>query len=252
MRIALISDIHGNLTSLEAVLADIARQEVNQIIFLGDAVTLGPQPREVFSRLRELGCPCILGNHETFLLAPALLKDYTNQPWVLEVITWCRQQLTPDDLAFLHTFHPYLEVSLDPERPKASKMLCFHGSPHSNQDVILATTEKKKLKKMFAGHKAAIMAGGHTHVQMMRQHNGTVLLNPGSVGMPFQATPFKGAPRILPWAEYAMVNWSNRVLSIDLRRVPVSLEAILVAATTSDMPDRQNWVNNWQLPQDLW
>ena len=60
MRIALISDIHSNLIALEAMLADIAQVEVDQIIFLGDLVTLGPQPREVVERVRGLGCPCVL------------------------------------------------------------------------------------------------------------------------------------------------------------------------------------------------
>lgn len=252
MRIALISDIHGNFVSLEAVLADIDRQNVAQTIFLGDAATLGPQPREVLSRLRELGCPSIIGNHDAFLVEPSLLTSYTEQPWVLEAVAWCRQKLKPADLDYLRTFHSHIEIILDPNRPKASKLLCFHGSPRSNVDIILSTTPIKKLKKMLNGHKAALMAGGHTHVQMMRQHNGTLLLNAGSVGMPFKKTPFKGAPHILPWAEYAILEWANGILSVDLRRVPVSLEAIQAAACASDMPDRQDWVNNWQIPQKLW
>ena len=67
MRIALISDIHSNLIALEAMLADIAQVEVDQIVFLGDLVTLGPQPREVVERVRGLGCPCVLGNHDDFV-----------------------------------------------------------------------------------------------------------------------------------------------------------------------------------------
>ncbi len=252
MRLALISDIHGNLVSLEAVLADIRHQNVQQKIFLGDAATLGPQPRDVLARLRELQCPSVMGNHDAFLIEPALLASYTAQPWVLETVAWCRQKLNQADLDYLTTFESHLEVVLDPEQPKASKLLCFHGSPNSNVDIILATTPKKKLKNMLNGHQAAIMVGGHTHIQMMRQHNGSLLLNPGSVGMPFKKTPFKGAPHILPWAEYAIVAWSAGVLSVDLRRVPVSLEAIRAAAHASDMPERQAWVNNWQVPKRLY
>ena len=68
MRVALISDIHGNSVSLEAVLADIERENVDQIICLGDISTLGPKPVEVMDRIRDLGCECILGNHDFFLL----------------------------------------------------------------------------------------------------------------------------------------------------------------------------------------
>ena len=62
MRVALISDVHANLISLEAVLANIKRESLDQIVFLGDLVTLGPQPKEVLVSLEDLGCPCIMGN----------------------------------------------------------------------------------------------------------------------------------------------------------------------------------------------
>ena len=68
MKIALISDTHGNLPALEAVLEDIRAQGVDGIIFLGDAATLGPQPRETLEALRSLDCTCILGNHDAALL----------------------------------------------------------------------------------------------------------------------------------------------------------------------------------------
>lgn len=70
MRIALISDIHGNLISLEAVLADIDREEADQIICLGDVATIGPQPREVVAKLKASGLTGITGNHESYLLNP--------------------------------------------------------------------------------------------------------------------------------------------------------------------------------------
>ncbi len=252
MLLALISDIHGNLISLDAVLQDIRLEGVEHIIFLGDAATLGPQPREVLARLQELNCPCVMGNHDAFLLNPALLGEYDAQPWVHEAVAWCQTQLTAADLEYLSTFQMMLEVTLDPDQPLASKMLCFHGSPRSYLDIIIATTPQKKLKKMLKGHKAAVLVGGHSHVQMLRQYRGSMLINAGSVGMPFRKTPFKGTPRILPWAEYAIVSWRSGVLSATLRRVPVSLEAIHAVARASDMPDRNEWVNNWQLPHQLW
>ena len=66
-----------------------------------------------------------------------------------------------------------------------------------------------ELEKMLGEKRATIMAGGHSHVQMLRQHHGLWLLNVGSVGMPFEQMPFKGAPRFLPWAEYAIIEVKN-------------------------------------------
>ncbi len=68
MRIGLISDIHGNLLALEVVLQELAQEQVDQIICLGDVGALGPQPRQVIERLRYLHCPVILGNTDAWLL----------------------------------------------------------------------------------------------------------------------------------------------------------------------------------------
>lgn len=252
MRLALISDIHGNLISLEAVLADIQRAAVDDIIFLGDLATLGPQPREVVARVQALRCVCITGNHDSFLFDRDALHTYSDAPWFKRSLDWCLDQLTPADLDFIHSFQPVAAVTLDPEFPRASKLLCYHGSPRSNVELILATTPKKKLKKMFHGHKAGVMAGGHTHVQLVRQYKGQFIVNAGSVGLPFRESPVKGTPRVLPWAEYAIVGWQQGTLSVDLRRVPVDLDAAKQAAFASTLPERLEWIENWQSYPSLW
>jgi hypothetical protein len=112
-------------------------------------------------------------------------------------------------------------------------------------DQILATTPGAELDEMLAGHTATVMAGGHTHVQMLRQHKGVMIVNVGSVGSPLEQMPFEGMPRCLPWAEHAIVNWANGTLGVELRRVPIDLEAVKQAALTSDMPDAAFWVGLW-------
>ena len=244
MRIALFSDIHGNLVSFEAVLADIERERPDRVICLGDVATLGPQPREVVARLRALSGPCITGNHETYLFNAELGRAYMDVAWFNQSIDWCREQLSTADLEFLRTFQPLLEISLDAK----TTLLCFHGSPHSNTDNILAVTPTADLDQMLTGYSATIMAGGHTHVQMLRQHRGPLVVNVGSVGMPFEQMPFKDAPRVLPWAEYAIINWLHGVLSVEFRRVPVDMEAIKQAALASSMPEAAEWIKNWVAP----
>lgn len=243
IRLALISDIHGNLVSFEAVLADINRQKINEIIFLGDAATLGPQPHEVITRLKQLGCPCIIGNHETYLFKPNLGHAYMRgTQWFTDTLTWCRAQLTPEDYKFLGTFKPLLKFNLGPN----SKLLCFHGSPRSNVENIFATTPAKELQEMLAGHQATIMAGGHTHIQMLRQHKGMMLINAGSVGMPFEEMPFSGSgPTVMPWAEYAILTYDNGSIGVELRRVAVDMTAVKQAALDSRMPEPTDWMSNW-------
>ncbi len=243
IRVALISDIHGNLVSFEAVLADIDQQNVNEIIFLGDAATLGPQPHEVVTRLKQLGCPCIMGNHETYLFKPSLGHTYMGgTQWFTDTLSWCRSQLTPDDYKFLSQFDPILKFGLGPD----VHLLCFHGSPRSNVENIFATTPAAQLEEMLNSHRAAIMAGGHTHVQMLRQHKGLMLVNAGSVGMPFEEMPFTGdSPNIMPWAEYAIITYDNGAVSAELRRVAVDMAAVKQAALDSRMPEPADWMSNW-------
>jgi len=178
MRIAFISDIHGNFHSLELVLADIQQSQVNQIVCLGDVASLGPQPREVIARLRELGIPIVMGNHDNYLLTPELMKDQL--PWLRTTELWGLEQLSTDDLDFIRTFKPYLKFSLDPN----TTLLAFHGSPRSNEEFLYPDTLPEDMEEAFTGQTAQVLVGGHTHVQMVTQFKGKTFLNPGSVGTP--------------------------------------------------------------------
>ena len=222
MRIALISDIHGNQLALEAVLADAKRRHVERIVCLGDTATLGPRPRDVLSTLRALGCPCILGNHDAFLIEPELVARYTKVPVIVDAIERCREQLTEEDLAFVRTFREEYEVALPGDR----RLYLFHGSPDSNTRDVLATTPGDELDAMIGTRRASVMAGGHTHIQMLRQHRGTWIVNPGSVGMPFREYVSGARPEIMPYAEYAIVDASTDVIGVELLRVPLDKELL--------------------------
>jgi predicted phosphodiesterase len=222
MRIALISDIHGNYLALEQVLADARRSRADQVACLGDVATLGPRPGDVLRTLRELGCPCILGNHDAFLLDPALVGRYTTAKVIVDAITWCRDRLSPEDLAFVRTFASELDVPLAAGRT----LHLYHGSPESNVQDVLATSGDEELERLLAGRRADVMAGGHTHIQMLRQHRGTWVINPGSVGMPFRRYVAGARPEIMSHAEYAIVDDGSASIGVELRRVPLDRSAL--------------------------
>src|SRR6185503_21007890 len=165
MRVALISDLHANQLALDAVRRDIDRVGVDQVVCLGDVATLGPHPNAVIQTLRDMGCPCIKGNHDDFLLDPKLIHSYTEAPVVVDAVDWCRAQWSADELDFLRGFRATMEIDLDGR----NKLLLFHGSPHSHMDDLLATTPPEELDRLLGGNQAPVMAGGHTHVQMLRQ-----------------------------------------------------------------------------------
>lgn len=229
MRVALISDLHANEVALDAVLADIARAGADRLVCLGDVATLGPHPEAVLGRLRDLGCPCVLGNHDEFLLDPALIQTYTEAPPVVAAVDWCRDRLGKADRAFLHTFVRTLEIELAP----GLSLGLYHGSPRSHMEDLLATTPAARVDELLAGRAHAVEAGGHTHFQMLRQHRGTLLVNPGSVGMPFKEFPPGGAPVVMAHAEYAIVDGGPAGVSVELKRVALDRGALRRAAASA-------------------
>ncbi len=240
MRIALLSDIHGNDVAFGAVLKDITRRGVDQIFFLGDVATLGPNPQSTVELFFELNCSCIMGNHDAFLLEPRLVEAYTKAPLIIEAIGWCREQLSNESLDFLAGFHSSLEIPLGAN----SKLLLYHGSPRSNVEEILATTPPEQLEVLLDGQHATVMAGGHTHLQMLRQHRGGLLLNAGSVGQPFKEYVAGGRPTILAHAEYAVVEEAGGVISAALYRVPLDKGALQSSVAKTGNPLR-----DWLLQQ---
>ena len=234
MRIALISDLHGNEVALHAVVDDINRLGVDQLICLGDVATLGPRPGAVVQILRDLGCACILGNHDAFMLDQELIHTYTEIPIIVEAVDWCRQQLAEEDLDFLRSFKLGIDITVDAN----STIVLFHGSPRSHMEDMLATTPADELDVLLDGRRATVMAGGHTHIQMLRQHRGSLLLNPGSVGCPFKEYVEHQAPTLLPHAEYATIDVAHGAVDVTLRRLPLDKRALRDAAVACDNPLR--------------
>jgi predicted phosphodiesterase len=235
MRVALLSDIHGNDVAFRAALADATRHGVDQIVCLGDVATMGPNPQGTVELLFELNCLCIMGNHDAFLLEPGLVKDYTKAAAVIDAVNWCREQLSRESLDFLSTFKPMEELPLGLN----SMLLLYHGSPRSNVEEILATTPPEQLDVLLEGRQATVMAGGHTHLQMLRQHRGNLVLNVGSVGMPFKEYVAGGRPTILAHAEYAVVEEAAGVVSVALCRVPVDKSALQQSLAVTSNPLRE-------------
>lgn len=248
MRIALLSDLHGNDVALEAVLADIGQAQPDRLVCLGDVATNGPQPRDVIARLQRSGCSVVLGNTDADLLNPP--------PWyahpdgydlpesarrIFEISHWCREQLSSDDLAYLRTFEPTIEVSLG----DGATLLGFHGSPHAATDVIRATTPDEDLERLLDGFRATVMAGGHTHVPMLRRVAQAMLINPGSVGLPFERYGLAGQVKVLPRAQYAVVIWVEGRLEVDFRSIPIDVDTVIRAARETNMPHADWWAGQW-------
>jgi predicted phosphodiesterase len=242
VRTAIISDIHGNLVALEAVIADLRAAGIERVVCLGDVAATGPQPHQVIQRLRVLNCPTVMGNTDEWLLNPQPDSDAVAEAQCFEDIDrWCIQQLQPPDLDFLRTFRPTIEVGLG----EGYNLIAYHGSPRSNTEQIFPTLPDAELKTALAGSHATVLAGGHIHMQMIRRFEDMLVINPGSVGLPYEQVG--DGVRNPPWAEYAVINTEVNHLHVELRRAYYDVIPTLAAAKNSGMPHAELWVKDWDI-----
>lgn len=243
-KLALISDMHGNLPAFEAVLGDIQNQGITNFLCLGDAANFGPQPKETLERLRALGCPVVMGNTDGSLLKPRTLADIKepneNTAFFLEVENWCAEQLDESDREFVRTFQPTLTLELE-----GLNLLAYHGSPKSYHDQIVATTPEETLNGYFENTKANLYSGGHTHEQFVRRYFQARVMNPGSVGLPFMFKRDGGEVNPL-FAEYAVLETTPEV-NITFKRVPYEFEKLAKAVRASKMPYAEKWLEDFAL-----
>ena len=233
MKLGVISDLHASLVPFEAVLADAARLKVDSFVCLGDLMDLGPQPNELIRRVRELGIPCLRGNHDMLdgePLAPA------------HVNAWCRGLVSAETRAFLEGLPAELQQTL----PSGDRLLCVHGSPHAVDDDLLGGTAEALIDAWLGDRSFTMLAAGHTHLQLLRRHRGRTLFNPGSVAQPFLEPPPPGRPPVvLKHAEYAVLDAGPSGVTIDFRKVAYDFPALARDVRLSGLPGPDAWLSTW-------
>ena len=204
--LGLLYDVHGNLAALEAVLEDARGQGVDVFVLGGDYALFGPQPRETLERLRALDATWIRGNGERWTARPG---EAPGDDVVQGAIAASRQALDADDVGALAALPG--EVALN-------GTLYVHGSPQSDVRSFFPTPADDE-DELLDGVDAPRVVFGHTHLPFRRVNarRGIELVNPGSVGMPFDTDPR---------AAYAIVHDDRR---IEHRRIPYDHDASAAA-----------------------
>jgi putative phosphoesterase len=239
VRIALISDQHGNDLAFATVVDDIERIGVDRTICLGDVAQGGAQPAETLDRLGSLGCETVLGNADAFLLGADVFEQPT--PAHLEVRDWTLSQLDERHLEQLRSFAPSVEAEAG-----GHKVLCFHGSPGSYDDVLLPESEEDDLGPWVVG--ADVLAGGHTHKQWSRKIGGALFVNPGSVGVRYDHHQPADDFKLDPVAEYAILFAAPEGPAVEFRRLPYSLEELRRVALASGRPGAGEHLAQYRAP----
>jgi predicted phosphodiesterase len=246
VRIAIISDIHGNCTALDAALADVQQNPVDQIVCLGDAVQGGPQPAQVVARLREIACPVVMGNADAWLLSG---QETGNEQIPAErlrkmhaVRDWSLAQLTAGDRAFIGQFRPTVTI----ESESGRRLLCFHGSPSSFDDILLPTTPEEEFQHLLGDYASFILTGGHTHLQQVRRIGDSFFFNPGSVGLAYSHQQADDNFQADPWAEYAVLTLGSTSLGLEFRQVPFDTVQLRRAYRESGRPYADEAISQYE------
>lgn len=238
MRLAILSDIHGNLPALEAVLADIQAQGAPDLYWvLGDLVAFGPWPAETLARLRALpNVAFVQGNTDRYVvtgrrpLAPVHSpEDWARMPGFLEMrdgmFRWAVERLGWEDYLFLRDLPTRLELDV----PGFGRVLAFHANPLDDETNILPDTPDDQIRPLLSGIEARMVVYGHTHRPLDRMVDGIRLVNGGSVGFPLDGIPQPG---------YALVDFQGNSCRVTLRRVPYDLEVVVAELERVGHPAR--------------
>jgi putative phosphoesterase len=175
-RVAVISDVHGNVPALRAVLGAIQESDAELVVSLGDA-TWGAQPEETRMLLESVGRPAIFvnGNGERALRELRAGRDGNERE------CWIRDRHSEATHAFLETFVASAVVTV---AGLGAVRFC-HGSPRSDIELITPETPPERMRALMEGVSETVLLSGHTHLQFDREVAGIRSVNPGSVGMPY-------------------------------------------------------------------
>ncbi|MFE9692026.1 metallophosphoesterase family protein [Micromonospora sp. NPDC005806] len=224
-RVAVLSDIHGVLPALEAVLAEPDVAAADLIVLTGD-LAAGPQPVEVLDRLAALGDrACWVGGNAD----RELVEARAGKPSPIEVSNWAAAQLRDDQLARLAGLPPTVTLPV----AGLGQVLFCHATPRDDEEVVLVDSRLDRWAEVFAGLPAEVgtVVCGHTHMPFTRLVDRRLVVNPGSVGMPYGGA---GA-----W-------WALLGPGVQLRRTWYDVDAACArVAAESGFPDAAAWADEY-------
>jgi len=176
-RAAVLYDIHGNLPALEAVLAEVRAEGIDLLVCGGDSALFGAHPAECVDHLRSFGdrLVAVRGNCDRYLIDPPAAPEDE-----LDVVGWTRAALGAERTHWLGSLPPAAKVG---------HALVVHAGPHGDEDLIGPDTPDSELAELVSGVEQPLMLCGHIHVQYRRRFEQLELVNPGSVGLPFDGDP---------------------------------------------------------------
>ncbi len=226
MRIAVFSDIHGNIHALNAVRYDIEREALDRVYCLGDLVGYGAFPNEVIETIQSWGVPTIMGNYDDGV---GFDKDecgcaYTD-PEMKKLgdksLMWTREVVTPENKAVLRSLLPNIRFE-----EGGKEFLLVHGSPRKLNEYVYEDRPLFSLEHIAKSAEADVLIFGHTHLPYAKEVAGVLLVNDGRVGKPKDGDVRAG---------YVILDLADQV-NVEFRRVSYDVAAAASAVRESGLP----------------
>ncbi len=223
MRVAVIADIHGNQTALEAVLEDLAQQPpVDHLVIAGDLCLNGPCPRQVLETVQKLNCPVIQGNVDAEVVNEAPEKG----PKKRTTVAWTREQIGYAGISYLAS----LPTSHLIENPEGSDLYIVHANPLNMEDAIFPNAPDSVLEQLLGGlpPNVGALAFGHLHIAYTRRWRHLLLADVASCGVP-RDEDLRAA--------YGILSWHNHNWQAEIRRVTYDVKAVVKQIKACGMPN---------------
>ncbi|MFT4412564.1 metallophosphoesterase family protein [Fredinandcohnia humi] len=241
MRLAFISDIHGNANALEAVLEDIEERNIDKVYVLGDICYRGPEPKRSLDIVKSLNTEVIKGNADEWLIRGVRKGEVPEQALNMMNLErdWALTLLDETDINYLKGLPTKMSLEFD-----GQKIVAFHATPNSLFDVVVPSEEDSIIQEsLIIDESADVFIYAHIHKPYIRYIKGKCVINTGSVGMPFDG---------LAKSSYAIVNIQNGNIHTTIVRVTFDIEQVVSKFQESDYPNKDLMINilkNGELPK---
>jgi putative phosphoesterase len=227
MKLAFISDIHGNATALEAVLNDIGQKDIDKVFVLGDICFRGPEPKQSLEFVRSLNTDVIKGNADEWVVRGVNRGEVPDQ--ALEMMNrernWTVSQLDKESIDFLGSLPQELNLEFG-----KIKVHAFHATPNSLFDSVQPSENDQVLQKKLIGKEADIYIYAHIHKPYIRYIDGKCLVNLGSVGLPFDG---------VKKASYFILDTYGDNFQTSIVRVSYNVDDVVQRFKESDYPNSE-------------
>jgi predicted phosphodiesterase len=230
MRVALVSDVHGNLRGLDACLADLAEQGgADLLVGAGDYCVDGPHPREVLERLAQAGATCVRGNTDRTIAQAPLATSGEEEEGEAAQLAWQREQLGEGWTRWLGALPFAHRVG-----ENGDALLVVHATPKRDDEHIWPDADDAFLERATADVVERTLAFGHLHLPYVRVWRDRLFVNVSSAGLPKDGDARAG---------YAIFTRRSGGWEVKHRRVPFDVESVVRDIEKSGMPGREKRIS---------